>query len=553
MNSFKEYLTEAKRVQSEMPYELDNEFKPVKKTRTVYKLFDMDNDNDPHPLYVGADHKLPVGQWLKATAGQRRLDGKGVKSKLGALAYRPGWHAGESPVATPIGDKLNGVVTYRKHNQRWGEVEIPDDVDWQTEANSRGRIMKNGKREAASSHITDQVPYRGHYQYNTNSNAEGKWIISGHMKINRFLEDHEVEAINKNQGHGLSDLPRNPNPPISRKKKSITEEYIVNANQKGQFIYVYGKSGILSTIATSGQLIGFTQTNVNVKDGGLIYIYDENGAVVNMIPENINEALVPKIFRNVQPSAMFELARMHGTTRFTLNHGKANAGDANHWLHKDLTDDYKDETRVDGALMHKDGKFTYFARGPVKDENGYRWDDKEHPYLKKLEARRAVRGKRGTNFDDNLQVESLIFEGKTYRVDGYKQGLPFHVFENPTKQQLKSLHNSVVRMNGNTGRIRTLKSGGNHYVWDARSAIHDHVAKQLGLESSDDRGWIKQERFPEHDFDITAIHNKYKYRDKTSDDFVTNSSSKDSPDYLDNLLNKFKAKQTGEDRHFEKF
>lgn len=223
MINFKEFLLEAKRVQSEIPYELDNEFKPQKKTRTVYKLFDVDSDNDPHPLYVGADHKLPVGQWLKATAGERRADGKGVKSKLGALAYRPGWHAGESPVATHIGDKVNGKITYRKANQRWAEVEVPDDVDWQSVANSRGRIKKNGTREASASHITDEVPYKGHYQYNTNSNAEGKWIISGHMKINHFLEDHEVESINKQQGHGLNDLPRNPNPKEKkiRKKKAI--------------------------------------------------------------------------------------------------------------------------------------------------------------------------------------------------------------------------------------------------------------------------------------------------------------------------------------------
>ena len=70
-------------------------------------------------------------------------------------------------------------------------------------------------------------------------------------------------------------------------KQFIFEEYIVNVNQKGPMIYVYSKSGLITTIATSGKLIGFTPENINVKCDGFIYIYNDQGAIINMIPESI--------------------------------------------------------------------------------------------------------------------------------------------------------------------------------------------------------------------------------------------------------------------------
>ena len=62
------------------------------------------------------------------------------------------------------------------------------------------------------------------------------------------------------------------------------EEAIVSANQQGGFIYVYGVRGLLTTIFTSGKLLGFTQNNVNVSDNGFIYVYDSMGTVLQMLP-----------------------------------------------------------------------------------------------------------------------------------------------------------------------------------------------------------------------------------------------------------------------------
>ena len=77
---------------------------PPKKTVKAYKLFRTD---PKHPdklfaLFVNAEKPIETGKWLKAEVGPM-VDGK-VKSKLGKLAFRPGWHSGDLPIATHIGE-----------------------------------------------------------------------------------------------------------------------------------------------------------------------------------------------------------------------------------------------------------------------------------------------------------------------------------------------------------------------------------------------------------------------------------------------------------------
>jgi hypothetical protein len=83
---------------------------------------------------------------------------------------------------------------------------MPDDVDWQSVANSRMESTKAGAPKPATAHITDQVPFGGHYRYKTNPNMTGNWMIGGSMKVNRVLGDDEVKAIN--DANGAADLPR---------------------------------------------------------------------------------------------------------------------------------------------------------------------------------------------------------------------------------------------------------------------------------------------------------------------------------------------------------
>ncbi len=182
--------------------------KTPKATVKAYKLFRVD-PNQPgklFPLFVDANTPVEMGKWVDATEGAM-ANGK-VKSKIGPLAYRPGWHAGDLPIATHIGEKSDPSLTApdtRPANHAWAEVEMPDDVDWQSIANERGTNAQ-GKLVPVKAHITDQIPKGGHYRYKTNPNMTGNWLIGGSMKVNRVLSDAEVAKINK--AAGLADLPR---------------------------------------------------------------------------------------------------------------------------------------------------------------------------------------------------------------------------------------------------------------------------------------------------------------------------------------------------------
>ena len=179
-----------------------------KSTVKAYKLFRV-HQNHPgklFPLFVDSQNPVEKDKWIDAKVGE--MAGNKVKSKIGPLAYRPGWHAGDLPIATHIGEKSNPNVTApdrRPNNQVWAEVEMPNDVDWQSEANKRG-TNKHGRLISVNAHITDQIPKGGHYRYKTNPNMTGNWLIGGSMKVNRVLSDKEVERINKKAD--VADLPR---------------------------------------------------------------------------------------------------------------------------------------------------------------------------------------------------------------------------------------------------------------------------------------------------------------------------------------------------------
>lgn len=203
-----------------------------KKTVTAYKLFRVyaKKPGQLFPLFVDPNTPVPIGVWLDADegepAGATKTGKPQVKSKLGPLAYRPGWHAGDVPIATHIGgepavrfDEESGknkqLPTIRKGDEVWAEVEMAADVDWQSEANRRAIPYKTnnpdtgavkGQPNPGTAAITDGIPVDGFYRYKTNPNMTGNWLIGGSMKVNRILSDEEVKAIN--DAAGVADLPR---------------------------------------------------------------------------------------------------------------------------------------------------------------------------------------------------------------------------------------------------------------------------------------------------------------------------------------------------------
>lgn len=211
--------------------DIGSTFKPrtkpdPEKTVKAYKLFRVDprKPGQLFPLFVSANDPVDVGTWLDAGTGKSTAEGK-VKSKLGPLAFRPGWHAGDLPIATHIGGKSKSDLTapdIRPENQVWAEVELAADRDWQAEANKRGTNAQ-GKLIPVRAHITDQLPEDGYYRYKTNPNMTGNWLISGSMKVNRILSDEEVRAINAEAG--VADLPRQQ--PFDAAKYGFSEDLVL--------------------------------------------------------------------------------------------------------------------------------------------------------------------------------------------------------------------------------------------------------------------------------------------------------------------------------------
>lgn len=165
----------------------------------AYKLFRI-KDGVLFPLFVNANIPTPVGKWIPATPGELTKDGK-VKARGGKLAYRPGWHCSDRPIALHIGTKAcpnDTLPSYRPSNQVWAEVEVKNDVDWQKVADKQGKSARDKQLRF--------VPKGGYYHYKTNPNMFGTWIIAGEIKVNRILTDAEVAEINSDIEQ--DDLPR---------------------------------------------------------------------------------------------------------------------------------------------------------------------------------------------------------------------------------------------------------------------------------------------------------------------------------------------------------
>ena len=169
----------------------------------AYKQFRLDKSGNLHPLFVYANETIPVGEWITAKEGERTADGK-VKSKLGPLAYRPGWHLSEAPYAPHIGIKENGKVSYMKPDTVWALCMVNDTINYTKKARKNG--VRNGKLDLRKACLST-IPDDGFYWYNTNPNAFGSWLITDKILVVKVLTDEEVEDICWNQ-FGIHAQPR---------------------------------------------------------------------------------------------------------------------------------------------------------------------------------------------------------------------------------------------------------------------------------------------------------------------------------------------------------
>ena len=170
----------------------------------AYKLFKLKKKypGQLFPLYVLSNEPVPMGVWLPAKEGPRTADGR-VKSRLGPLCFRPGWHMSELPLAIHIGIKVDGEIRYMHDDEVWCECEYSDGISYQAEADANARV--NGDFIQIKRKL-ERIPVGGYYRSKTSPMMLGEWIIAGEMKVQRVLDDEEVADICRQ--HGYEPLPR---------------------------------------------------------------------------------------------------------------------------------------------------------------------------------------------------------------------------------------------------------------------------------------------------------------------------------------------------------
>lgn len=217
---------------------------PPKKTVKGYKVFVVKNGKLYPPMVAnpgGAD--TPVGVWLDADEGVRagesktgrpqvKAGGKGTQGGSGKLAYRPGWHLGETPIATQFArmDKETGEKELFPENFVWAECEVAADHDYQDEAMSYG-YSESGKFRHAYAGLP-RIPKDGMYRYRTNPDPSTvPWIISGSMKVTKILSDAEVDEVLRS------------NATVSKTAPEDKSKLWVDSSDGGTLKYWYGSKG----------------------------------------------------------------------------------------------------------------------------------------------------------------------------------------------------------------------------------------------------------------------------------------------------------------------
>ena len=162
----------------------------------AYKLFKIKNGR-LYPLYILANKEIPMNTWIEAECGELLENGK-VKSKLGQLCYRPGFHLADIPYAAHIGQKDENGNLLQKPDTVWCECEYSDEIDYQPMANENGK-NEWGRVIPVKSYLKE-IPKNGYYRYKTTPLMFEDWIIAGEIKVNKILTNEEVDNICRANG-----------------------------------------------------------------------------------------------------------------------------------------------------------------------------------------------------------------------------------------------------------------------------------------------------------------------------------------------------------------
>lgn len=145
-------------------------------TIVVYKMFRKKKSGKLGPLFVSRDEDIPMGVWLTAKVGQK-ADDTHVKSSLGKLSLRPGFHSCLVPFTNWIGKRGEDGRLYQRQDTVWCRCRvrgIPQEVK-----------ARNGLRTLPKTW----------YFFKTNAKQIIPWIISREIYVECELSHEEVEQI----------------------------------------------------------------------------------------------------------------------------------------------------------------------------------------------------------------------------------------------------------------------------------------------------------------------------------------------------------------------
>ena len=164
-----------------------------------------------YPLFIAKENDyITIGKWYKCGQGELKIkvddcgmpvQGSSLKvgSKLGNLAFRPGWHLASLPLTRHIGknkedNKSRNDYDYMYSQCVWALVEYSAHYDYTEEASRRPGADTDKKKAC----FTDRKDFKdGFYHYKTNTNADDSedWLIADAIKVIGVLTDEEVKEI----------------------------------------------------------------------------------------------------------------------------------------------------------------------------------------------------------------------------------------------------------------------------------------------------------------------------------------------------------------------
>lgn len=149
-------------------------------TRKGYKLFEQDPKGNLHPLFIGKNEVMPIGEWIKA----KILPTKG-------FSVRPGLHLGEI-CSAPWLMSANG--TYKSQRSKyWKRVWVLCEYIAENDYSEEVELLPKKC-------FQDRLPENGFYKFKE-VGLNRIWVICDQIRIIKVLSEEERQSILKKSNY----------------------------------------------------------------------------------------------------------------------------------------------------------------------------------------------------------------------------------------------------------------------------------------------------------------------------------------------------------------